>query len=188
MALPDVEIGESAFEGCTSMKEFYTGNGVATLGKNSLKGMTSLENLTLGTQLVEMSGCGIEDSQSLKRINCLSKYAPFADEFSDAVYGQASLYVPEGAEKEYGSRNPWNKFHNIVGYDFSGVEDVAAEEGIGFSVCGGVLTVNGVDGAMLEIYDMSGRLVHACVEPTVSGLSRGFYLLKAGNRTAKIRI
>ena len=81
----------------------------------------------------------------------------------------------------------WSQFPLIVD-DASGIEDVTSEEEIGFSVSGGVLTVTGVDGAMIEIYDMSGRRVYEGVSPVVSGLPRSIYLLKAGNRTAKICI
>ena len=101
---------------------------------------------------------------------------------------RATLHIPKNSKKAYLKSSIWSKFRNIVEYDASGVEDIAADEEIGFSVSGGVLTVNGVDGAMIEIYDMSGRRVYEGVSPVVSGLPRGIYLLKAGNRTAKIRI
>ncbi len=98
-----------------------------------------------------------------------------------------TLHVPKNSIPNYRMSSVWSQFPRIVD-DASGIGDVAAEHEIGFTVSGGVLTVTGVDGAMIEIYDMSGRRVYEGVSPVVSGLPRGIYLLKAGNRTAKIRI
>ena len=48
---------------------------------------------------------------------------------SEAVYDNATLYVPTGTEQLYQKCRPWNLFSNIVEMDFTGVEELKAEGG-----------------------------------------------------------
>lgn len=182
------EIGENAFYDCNSLTKIEIPNSVTKVDDGAFSYCDSLKTVILGKSISEIGEQAFANQQ-VKDIFIGNPVPPktYYDENPFYSY-EGTLHVPINSKKTYSENPVWGKFSKIVEFDASGVEDVAAEEGIGFSVSGGVLTVKGVDGDVIEIYDMSGRLVHTGTESTVSGLSRGIYLLKAGNRTAKIRI
>ena len=64
------------------------------------------------------------------------------DIFADAVYDDAILYVPIGAKYRYEKREPWNLFFDIVEMDFTGIDNVKAE-----------------NGKVKTVYDLQGRKV-----------------------------
>ena len=66
--------------------------------------------------------------------------------FTDAVYNNATLYIPNGTKSLYEKREPWNIFFYIVEIDFTGIEDVYDE-------------VKGENGKVQTIYDLQGRKV-----------------------------
>ncbi len=186
------EIGESAFNGCKYLKTVSISNSVTEIQKNAFAFCGNLETVTIGNSIRTFGMAAFYACDKLKDIFIGNPIPP--DEIAEPYFYQplfsdysATLHVPKNSIPDYRMSSVWSKFTIIVD-DASDVGDVAAEHEIGFTVSGGVLTVTGVDGAMIEIYDMSGRRVYEGVSPVVSGLPRGIYLLKAGNRTAKIRI
>lgn len=66
---------------------------------------------------------------------------PSSNIFSNAVYNDATLYIPAGTVSLYKNCVPWNKFFNIVGIDFTSIDNVETDNN------------NAV------YYDLSGRAV-----------------------------
>ena len=187
-----IEIGEAAFYACSNLKTVLISNSVTEIQKNAFAYCNTLETVTIGNSIRTFGMSVFYACRDLKDL-FIGNPVPPEEVCREPIYYplfssySATLHVPKNSISAYRMSPVWNKFTNIVD-DASGIGDVMAEEEIGFTVSGGVLTVTGVDGAMIEIYDMSGRRVYEGVSPVVSGLPRGIYLLKAGNRTAKIRI
>ena len=50
------------------------------------------------------------------------------DAFSDKVYTNATLYVPEGREPVYAAMAYWYKFKNIKEFDTTGIENAEADD------------------------------------------------------------
>ena len=69
-----------------------------------------------------------------------------ADIFADAVYDNATLYIPNGTEQLYQKREPWNLFFYIAEMDFTGIDEVLDE-------------VKAESGKVKAIYDFQGRKV-----------------------------
>ena len=186
------EIGAYAFYACINLKTALIPNSVKEIKKGTFRFCNNLEKIIIGNSLRTLGDNAFDNCNQLKDFYIGNRVPPTAEEnvFSyDVTHGDsATLHVPKNSIPDYRMSSVWSQFPHIVEYDASGIENVTPEEETGFSVSGGVLTVNGVDGAMIEIYDMSGRLVYEDRSPVVSGLPRGIYLLKAGNRTAKIHI
>ena len=76
--------------------------------------------------------------------------------FTEAVYDNATLYVPTGTEPLYQKREPWNIFFYIVEMDFTGIDEVLDE-------------VKGESGNVKAIYDLQGRNVEVP--------SKGLYII-----------
>ena len=190
VAVPNtvIEIGAEAFTYCRNLKTAVIPNSVTEIKNMAFAFCFNLEKVTVGNS-IKTIGDNAFFSCHLRDFFIANPVPPSAGNYCFYfACDYATLHIPKNSKKTYLESSTWSKFRNIVEYDASGIENVTSEEGIRFSVSGGVLTVTGVDGAMIEIYDMSGRRVYEGVSPVVSGLPRGIYLLKAGNRTAKIRI
>ena len=182
------EIGEGAFAGCYNLKTVSIPNSVTEIKRMAFHCCHMLEKVTIGNSIRTIGDDAFNGCESLKDFFICNPVPPTVGHDAFGYFNNSpTLHVPKNSIPDYRMSSVWSKFTIIVD-DASGVGDVMAEEEIGFTVSGGVLTVTGVDGAMIEIYDMSGRRVYEGVSPVVSGLPRGIYLLKAGNRTAKIRI
>ena len=183
------EIGDGAFAGCYNLNTVSISNSVTEIKEKAFDCCHKLEKVTIGNSIRTIGDDAFDGCESLKDFFVGNPVPPAVcqDTFDYSSYDNMTLHVPRNSIPDYRMSSVWSQFPLIVD-DASGIEDVTSEEEIGFSVSGGVLTVTGVDGAMIEIYDMSGRRVYEGVSPVVSGLPRGIYLLKAGNRTAKIRI
>ena len=182
------EIGEGAFAGCYNLKTVSIPNSVTEIKRMAFHCCHMLEKVTIGNSIRTIGDDAFNGCESLKDFFICNPVPPTVGHDAFGYFNNSpTLHVPKNSIPDYRMSSVWNKFTIIVD-DASDVGDVMAEEEIGFTVSGGVLTVTGVDGAMIEIYDMSGRRVYEGVSPVVSGLPRGIYLLKAGNRTAKICI
>ena len=182
------EIGEGAFAGCYNLKTVSIPNSVTEIKRMAFHCCHMLEKVTIGNSIRTIGDDAFNGCESLKDFFICNPVPPTVGHDAFGYFNNSpTLHVPKNSIPYYRMSSVWSKFTIIVD-DASDVGDVAAEHEIGFTVSGGVLTVNGVDGAMIEIYDMSGRRVYEGVSPVVSGLPRGIYLLKAGNRTAKICI
>ena len=184
------EIGDAAFRVDLNLKTVLISNSVTEIKDNAFSYCYKLEKVTIGNSIRTIGDQAFYGCRDLKDFFVGNPVPPAVsqDTFDYSSYDNVTLHVPKNSIPDYRISSVWSKFRNIVEYDASGIEDVTSEEEFGFSVSGGVLTVDGVDDAMIEIYDMSGRRVYEGMSPVVSGLPRGIYLLKAGNRTAKIHI
>lgn len=112
-------------------------------------------------------------------------------EFGEKVLKETILYVPTGTIAKYEKVDPWRNFWNIEEMDFSGVEEIEADEYGAplISVNNGVLTIDGIDShESVTVYDMQGRIVYNGISHTIDKLSPGLYIVKAGSRTIKVSI
>ena len=78
-----------------------------------------------------------------------------ADIFTNAVYDNATLYIPNGTKSLYEKRDPWNIFFYIVEMDYTGIENVKAESG-----------------EVKTIYDLTGRKLKG-----ENGKLKGIYII-----------
>ena len=74
--------------------------------------------------------------------------------FTNAVYDNATLYVPNGSKSFYEKIEPWNLFLYIVEMDFTGIEDVASESKDERAKSG-------------TVYDLQGRKLSEITEPGI---------------------
>ena len=115
-------IGASAFEGCANIENLYISNSLESIGEKAFAGCEKIMEIKIGLEKPIRGATNI---------------------FADAVYDNAILYVPIGTKSLYEKREPWNLFFYVVEMDFTGINEVKAENG----------KVEGV------YYDLSGRAV-----------------------------
>ena len=104
------------------------------------------------------------------------------------VYKKAVLYVPKGCASSYEKVIPWQYFRNIEEASYSGITETLADD-FDISVTDGVLNIdNGGSETLVEVFDFAGKTVYRGYGHTVTGLSKGIYLVRVGTQTIKIRI
>lgn len=114
--------------------------------------------------------------------------------FYGQVYKNTTLYVPTGTKEDYERIRPWKFFEHIKEMDFSGIEDAEMDATRGtdepvIRVENGVIKVDNADGeAPVEVFDISGKSVFRACANIVSGLAKGIYIVKVGDKVQKIRL
>ena len=138
-------IGAAAFQNYTGLAaELIIHNNITGIGSSAFKGCNNIEKLYIGSSVESIGSKAFAGCEKITEIKvALEKpIRGSADIFADAVYDNATLYIPNGTKSLYEKREPWNIFFDIVEIDFTGIEDVEAE------------------GEMVQtIYDLQGRKV-----------------------------
>ena len=142
-------IGAAAFQNYTGLAaELIIHNNITGIGASAFKGCNNIEKLYIGSSVESIGSKAFAGCEKITEIKvALEKpIRGSADIFADAVYDNATLYIPNGTKSLYEKREPWNIFFDIVEIDFTGIEDVYDE-------------VKGENGKVQTIYDLQGRKV-----------------------------
>ena len=137
-------IGGSALYGCSGLTSVEIPNNVTSIGNSAFKGCNDLQTLYIGNSIESIGDEAFANCDRITDIKvALEKpVSGSKDIFADAVYDDAILYVPIGAKYRYEKREPWNLFFDIVEMDFTGIDNVKAE-----------------NGTVKTVYDLQGRKV-----------------------------
>ncbi len=151
-------IGNSTFEGCTGLKSVVIGDGVTSIGDYAFCYCSNVETLYIGSSVASIGGYAFEGCEKITEIKvALENPISGSDNiFANAVYENATLYVPTGTEPLYQKCAPWNLFSNIAEMDFTGIDEVLDE-------------VKGENREVKTIYDLQGRKVDT--------LNKGLYII-----------
>ena len=149
-----------AFYGCTGLTgELVIPNSVTSIEDETFKRCSNVETLYIGNSVESIYSEAFYGCEKIREIKIGLEVPIRAGEsiFSDVVYANATLYVPNGTEQLYQKCKPWNLFFHIVEMDFTGVENVQAESGK-------VKTIYDLNGCAVEdptngIYIIDGKKV-----------------------------
>lgn len=113
-------IWDQAFKDCKGFEELVVPEGVTSIGRGAFSGWKLLKKLSLPSTLTTMlsvngSATTFSGDTSITSVECNAETPPEAEAstFSDAVYTNATLYVPMGSLSAYQNATMWNKFTNI---------------------------------------------------------------------------
>ena len=157
-------IGAAAFQNYTGLAaELIIHNNITGIGASAFKGCNNIEKLYIGSSVESIGDKAFAGCEKINEIKvALEKpIRGSADIFADAVYDNATLYIPNGTEQLYQKREPWNMFFYIVEIDFTGIEDVYDEEE---AECERVQTIYDLQGRKVEVpseglYIINGKKV-----------------------------
>lgn len=135
------------------MKELSIGNSVTSIEKNAFS-YCGLKNVIFPNSITSIGnkafyGCGLSVvsfnsdgviklgesafyDNSITEIYCNATQPPVSEDFevfSNSVYTDAILYVPEESVASYYNATPWSKFYNINFFNFSGNLEIDTNDG-----------------------------------------------------------
>lgn len=94
-----------------------------------LSSLDKLQEINIPSSVVKILGNGCCGCDNLSRIVCNSTTPPvfenYQDGFSNSVFVNATLYVPNGCVKAYEGAKVWNNFFDIQEISLSGINDVS---------------------------------------------------------------
>ncbi len=140
-------------------------NSVTTIGGFAFNGCEALISATIGESVTTIGFCAFSWCSGLTIINSLNPNPPTIDEYTfDGISRETCvLNVPSGSKEAYQSAEYWKDFLNINEKDFSGVEEIEAD-----NLSGDI---------EVEYYNLQGVRIN---EPTP-----GLYIVRRGDKTTK---
>jgi len=125
-------IGDHAFSWCTELASVTIPNSVTYIGDYAFSGCSGLTSVTIPNSVTYIGGSAFEDCANVETVYCQCDEPIMCSEnvFGSEAYRNAVLYVPKGSESKYKSTSPWSYFRNIEGIDYSGVDDIAADQSV----------------------------------------------------------
>ena len=125
-------IDNAAFSGCSSLTSIEIPNSVTRLGGSVFADCDALISVTIPSSLSYMQDYVFSNCNSLtsiyynveEPIKANSNVFQCAD---DAIYENATLYVPEATVEKCRAIEPWSMFKNISAHDFSAAVEFPIE-------------------------------------------------------------
>ena len=92
--------------------------GVTVIADQAAREVTSITEVELPSTLVEIRPSAFSSITGINRVTCMATTPPVSGNyFTDAVYENATLYVPMRSLELYKSAEGWSRFLNIEGID-----------------------------------------------------------------------
>ena len=154
-------IGENAFEGCSNLTSVIIPDTVTKVGNNAFDGCSNLETLYISSTIESIGEMAFAGCNKINEIKAASAnpIEGNANIFTDNVYDNAVLYVPNNSKSLYKEIEPWNNFY-ILEMDYTGIDEVKGEN-------------ENVE----VVYDLQGRKVET---PT-----KGIYIINGKKKIVK---
>ena len=138
--------GDNAPTGLTALVGVPTGwqqsvlrvpEGVTVIANQAAREATSITQVELPSTLVEIRASAFSSITGITRVTCLATTPPDSgNEFADAVYQNATLYVPMRSLERYMNADGWKDFQHIEGIDTGDEPDM-----LGDVNCDGFVTI-----------------------------------------------
>ncbi|WP_299251948.1 LamG-like jellyroll fold domain-containing protein [uncultured Lacinutrix sp.] len=112
-SLTSLSVG--VFGGCTSLTSLNIPNSVTSIGQDAIRACSSLTSVTIPSSVTSISNTVFQDCANLNAVtvNWESPLSINANVFYNVNVGNATLYVPVGAEALYQSEPVWQNFGTI---------------------------------------------------------------------------
>ena len=194
--IPDgvTEIGGAAFSSCGRLTTIDIPDEVTSIGNSAFSSCNSLESVTLGSGVETIGASAFSSCYGLNEIYCAATVPPICGSwcFLGVDTKACTLNVPEGSADDYRVADEWKDFYNIVGTDFSGTEEVAADAAADvkvYAAAGRIVVENAAAGTPIAVYSADGvRIYSGVVSDTFTEIpapAGKLYIVKCGKAVFK---
>ena len=197
IAIPNsvTSIGSSAFYNCTGLTSVAIPNSVTSIGENGFEGCCNVETLYIGSSIESIGSMAFAACEKITEIKVALEKPIRVDAniFTDAVYDNATLYIPNGTEQLYQKREPWNTFFYIVEMDFTGISlshtNLVLTEGNSFTLAAIITPSDSTDNPVIT-WTTSNSAVATVENGVVTAVAPGTTTItaRAGNYSANCEI
>ncbi len=169
-------IGYLTFGSCKGLSKLVLDKTVKTIGKQAFYNCTGLESLVIGASVESIGDMAFIDCNALTSVVCKSttpiEKSEDSQVFSNPVYENASLYVPEDALDAYKSTSPWSLFSNMVVGDPNKIESIKDQSN--------VLDLS----KPYIIYDLNGSKV-SFTDQSIQSMGKRIYIITQDGKSKK---
>jgi len=168
-------IGWRAFVGCCGLKEIIFGKNNSAIAYSAFIGCDSIKTIYAYNTTPPIGKLYLDDSSTT--VN-----------FDDAVYINATLFIPTNCLNIYKKDDGWNKFLNIEEFNTSDVKD-HLNNNIKISLNNRYICINGIgENCIISIYNANGIELYNGVSRQISVLNSGYYFIKVESEVYKIYV
>ena len=185
-----------AFAG-TKLRELTLPASVTKMEEALVAGCTELTTVTLPAGLTDVAIRAFNGCTALESIICKGEtpsefdgWEALTDPFRGVDKSKVTIYCPDASVAEYKASEWGDFFENIKGIsEYSGIEGIANGT---IEIHGGsTITVNAPSAVAVKVFDTAGRMVFSTIADgtiAIDGLAHGLYIVKAGEKTAKVTV
>lgn len=181
---------------CPALKYVNIPATVTEINNQAFEDCPSLETIDIPELVKGIYSRAFAGSTSLKTISCRNPQPPYIEKntFGSVdepngtyIYENAILYVPSESVNAYASHYRWKAFKNIVGRNFSGIEDVTDDSTDLISIVDRKITIKS-DVAPISIYSIDGKIIYTGISlgESIELPYSGVFIVKGGQRILKV--
>lgn len=186
-------VRKSPFSSGETIENVVIGDLVTKLPASCFFENDNIKHIEIGRSLIKIPHHCLAGNNAIVSIVLKSETPPvYSTNFSNSLYINTSLYVPESYIDVYQTAEPWKNFGNIsiIENMDTGIHSVECKSSNEINIiAGGINYVGNVDTQLL-IYSIDGKLHYSSIvrPQQFIKLSQGSYIVRIKDKTIKIRI
>ncbi|MGM9834079.1 MAG: leucine-rich repeat domain-containing protein, partial [Candidatus Limisoma sp.] len=181
-------IGKFAFDNCSGLTSVTIPDSVTSIGYGAFYNCSGLTSVTIGNSVTSIGGWAFRNCTNVMSFTSLNITPPTLA--SENVFTNISkdcpLYVPEASIEAYKMATGWTYFTNVQAIK-DGKVDTVGKDAVAVTTEGGAIRVDGADGAVAEVYSLSGVMLYRGTDATIA-LPHGVYIVKVAGTTTKVML
>ena len=179
-------IGDCAFAFCNGLTSITIPNSVTEIGKQAFRTCLALTSVTIPSSVTSIGEEAFMLCSAIASFTSLNTTPPTLTSenvFTD-IPSDCPLFVPKASIEAYKVATGWTYFNKVYAIEDGMVETIGSEASK-VTVEGGAIRVEGAEGAVAEVYSLSGALLYRGTDSTIA-LPRGIYIVKVAGTTTKV--